>query len=491
VAARAVFAALSSALRGGFTQFAQISSESDDSNRSDLPMSSTDTDQSNGYASRGQVQLSNSEVTRLVAAGAITQGEQFRRYVITHYRFPHQATAPELGLDPEIVLRVCEHIESEFKRNTWAWIWSMWPSNREEIIREKYLHYFSADKYDPVTVRNVFIKHQPIDNLPRLDQNVVVYKGFRPFVGAGVYLGGWSFAVDIGPYYDDVTHETITPDQFELTKMYSAIADHLAGLQFDNIELRDYVFAYGSDIRTRSELLPRHDSRPLQRVDEAILDRYIDSNEWGIRYYKWIILHDWDGEIVLSFFLRISKRGVRNLFLEFNTYLMPPLHESLHTVDRVIETMEERNDRIAAQRKSSPIITQKSFEELVVNGSKRQMEELQKKLDGNLRYNYGVAQSIRERVAANNYTRFFQLMDKEMYVKIIEKEIFRAINTFLEQRHVNVSELKSKQSFIINQGIMVQGSVTGDSIAIGTGAQVSNQSGTSVGSNRVVGNETK
>ncbi len=504
-------AALDDAQRERFLKLASTSSKNVDANQAGLIVGRKA--QKNSDVTAIQDQFSDTEITRLAAAGAITQGERFRKFVISHYRFPYQATAPELCLNPEIVLRVCEHLETEFKSHRWLWIiaiivglalgvvpaiivsviWAASIANREEAIRKKYLHYFSADKYDPKTIRQVFNKCNAVDNLPHFDQNVVVYKGFHPFVGAGIYLGGWSFAVDIGTYHNEATKEPVKPDYFQLTEIYDAIVDHLTGLQFDNVQLRDYVFAYGSDIRSRSELLPRHDSRPLQRIDQAVLNRYIDSNEWGMRYYKWIILYDWNGEIVLSFFLRISRRGVRNLFFEFNTYLMPPLHESFHLADRVVETSTERLARIAAQQKMNANTWQKSFRELVVSGSKKEVEELRKELDGNLRYNYGVAQSIREYVSAKGYTRFFQLMDKEMYVKIIEKEIFRAINKFLEDHHVNIEDLRSKQSFIINQGIMVQGNVSGEGIAIGSGAQASSQSGTSATSlvSRLAGSESK
>ena len=67
------------------------------------------------------------------------------------------------------------------------------------------------------------------------------------------------------------------------------------------------------------------------------------------------------------------------------------------------------------------------------------------------------------------------MLDKEMYLKVLEKNILDSILTFLEENDVDVSELKQRQSIILNNGVIVSGgSMTTQNLSVGTGATVEN-----------------
>ena len=446
------------------------------------------------------IDVAKSDVTRLLASAAITQGVSFRLRVLNQYQLPYRATAPEIGVDADIIFRVCSHIQKEAKGNPWPWIiailvslitgpfaailfpaiifiWAWTANNRNEQLREKYLKYFRPGSYSPEQIKSVFNKADLPANLPDLKQNIIVYSGFNPFVGAGVFLGGWSLPVDLGPYEDEMSSKIITPEEFQLSELYRSVENHLEGLQIGRMEMRDYIYAYGADISNRTEILAHRVANPQKVTDPAILGKYMNSNDWAIRYYKWILIYDWDGNIVISFFLRFSRQGARNLFIEFNQYLLPPLQERFYEADRLYEPTWEKAQRLARQRQKNALSAQSLVQKLYSRHAKKVLDEIRKEVEGNPRFNYGVAQTVREYAATSSYTRFFQLMDKEMYVKIYEKEIFRAISNFLREKYVNTEDFETRRSYIVNQGIMVQGNITGEGIAIGNNAQASNQNG--------------
>jgi hypothetical protein len=439
----------------------------------------------------------NPNLTRLVASGAITGGKAFRQQVVAQYKHPYRAVAPEIGIDPEIVLRVCSHIEEVDKGNNWGWLvvllgipvmaipvigWiigllMIWGGakmiNAEDNIQKKYIELFRAANYNPATIKSTFSKADSslLNRIPKANQNLIVYGGFQPFVGAGFPLNNWSFPIDIGRWHND-EGVLIEPESFELSELYEAVIAKMDELHFDNIDVRDYLFAFGSDVRNQQEILESPLSYPKQEINEASVKQAMNRSDTTMRYYKWISLYDWDGEIVLSFFLRFSKRGSRNLFVEFSTYILMPLREAFHEVDHEPEKAgcfnfganAAANARKAQQRAVQNAALQ-AFSFLTPQG----LKELAKEVSGNSRYNYGVTSSIREMASANHFARYFQYMDKEMYVKIIDKTVLQAIEGFLEAHDVNMTAFRDYKSVVINHGIM--GEVNAENLAVGEGSQ--------------------
>ena len=57
-----------------------------------------------------------------------------------------------------------------------------------------------------------------------------------------------------------------------------------------------------------------------------------------------------------------------------------------------------------------------------------------------------------------------------MYLKVLEKNILDSILTFLEENDVDVSELKQRQTMILNQGVILSGgSMTTESLSVRRG----------------------
>jgi hypothetical protein len=71
-----------------------------------------------------------------------------------------------------------------------------------------------------------------------------------------------------------------------------------------------------------------------------------------------------------------------------------------------------------------------------------------------------------------NYRRYFQRLDREMYVKTLEQRLLDAIIQFLDEHNVDVSDLVERQTTILNNGVMLSGgTIQAESLAVGTGAR--------------------
>lgn len=87
-------------------------------------------------------------------------------------------------------------------------------------------------------------------------------------------------------------------------------------------------------------------------------------------------------------------------------------------------------------------------------------------------YNYGAVTSIRENVSNSLYREYFQILDKEMYLKVIENTLLEEVIEFLDGKNVDTSELKSRQTQIVNEGIILTGGeINAKSLAVGKRAR--------------------
>jgi hypothetical protein len=89
-------------------------------------------------------------------------------------------------------------------------------------------------------------------------------------------------------------------------------------------------------------------------------------------------------------------------------------------------------------------------------------------------FNYGAFISIRELASSGLYSQYFQKLDKEMYMKIIEREIFDALINFLDSKNIDTSELKERSNVIYNSGLILSGgSINATNLAVGNEAKSS------------------
>ena len=86
-------------------------------------------------------------------------------------------------------------------------------------------------------------------------------------------------------------------------------------------------------------------------------------------------------------------------------------------------------------------------------------------------FDYGATLSLREHVRSPNYRHYFQKLDQEMYVKLVEQQVFESIVSFLDQHDIDTSELKERQTTVLNQGVIMSGGrIDAGSVAVGSGA---------------------
>jgi hypothetical protein len=87
-------------------------------------------------------------------------------------------------------------------------------------------------------------------------------------------------------------------------------------------------------------------------------------------------------------------------------------------------------------------------------------------------FDYGAATTVRQEGMSATYRHYFQKLDELMYFKLIQKQIFESIVTFLDARDIDTSELKERQGAVLNNGVIITGGeIKAQNMAVGSAAR--------------------
>jgi len=307
--------------------------------------------------------------------------------------------------------------------------------------------------------------------------NVTVYSGFSPFVGCGWDQGGWSFVVDVRKGKEDLTGKR-HPRPFRVEELYASLLDTVRSLRIERLRADDRLFMNGRDVRGATWVLPDEFARPLPWVDPAVVHRYVEAPTHRVRHYLAIQLVEWEGELVLSLFLRFNQVG-GTLFCEGSYFLLPPVKDKYHEVDDVSAYPDARAllDQMARGAVTAPFLLVAAPFLVIERLFARWRAWLERRATRRLirsrpMFDYGAATTVRQEGMSASYSHYFQKLDELMYFKLIQKQIFESIVTFLDARGIDTSELKERQGAVLNNGVIITGGeIKAQNLAVGARAR--------------------
>jgi hypothetical protein len=316
-------------------------------------------------------------------------------------------------------------------------------------------------------------------------RNVVVYGGYVPFVGSGPFQRGWSFTVNLERRKDGglpTAHDThelgAGAGGFSVCDLYDVVGDAMLALGLRKLTCQDRLYVSGKDIRNRHEFLPDQFGPPVSQVDAAHIRRVMAEPSETVRCYKRIEVIGWSGHIVLSTYIRLVQTGT-NLFVECAYYLIPPLNARYRHVEELVKPQEFGDDvgrwwgRCLATLVVWPVGGVTAVFDLLQPVLRyRRRAEVRKAIERDPWFDYGVTISLREAVAVNQYSHYFQSIDRDMLIKMIERQLLDSIINFLDRHGIYTSDLRQRQMVILNNGlIMSGGTLKAESVAVGEGSQ--------------------
>jgi hypothetical protein len=334
-----------------------------------------------------------------------------------------------------------------------------------------------AAQFDPDAapgVGDAAVNERLADLARRQRGNAVVYSGFNPFSSAGFDLDGWSFVIDLRKGAERLG-ERAEPTGFTPREMYDAISASMERLGLEGFSIDDRVYVHGTDIRDDRTLLPEVVGRPATDLPVADLEAYIQAPTHRVRHYRRFQVVDWRGELVVTLFLRLSIHEGR-LFAELSRFVLPPLRREYRRIDGINDELTLR--QVAALLRRSVTMTLplglRSFGTAIRPFLRMQAQaKRERQVRRDYFYDYGSRPTVLDRARSSDYTRYFQKLDKEMHLKLLDRTLLDATVEFLDAHGVDTGELVERRDTIINHGIMVPGgSVTAHNLAVGQNAGI-------------------
>lgn len=442
--------------------------------------------------------------TRYLCAGAHLDSVFARDVLKSVLRQPRRAVGPSNGVDVGLVIR---HCVSAYRRRllrngalvlvVLVLVWALWTQRssialamlvvawgivllegafvRFEVLAAR----LSSRRPDPRLPVSPRLQARLADIEAAQAVNVTVYSGYGPFVGSGLDLGAWSFAVDLGKG-KEVVGVRRTPKPLDLGALRGRVAAAALATGIDRVSVTDVLHVSGQHLGDVPIQPGGPLSRPLGYVDPAVVREYVDRPTPTCRHFQRIQVVAWGGEMVLSIFLRFTVVGGR-LYAEATYTFMPPVTHLWHVVDHLtpVPTPLQALQLVARSLLNTVVAVFTAAPMLLLDGwrvgIREPLERWEERIairDGTT-VNYGTLTTVRQRGASGAEFRHFQKLDREMYVKLLERSILDTVVAVMDECDIDTSDLVERKSTILNEGVLITGgTLQAGSLAVGRGAKI-------------------
>ncbi|MFI9387377.1 hypothetical protein [Kutzneria sp. NPDC052558] len=271
--------------------------------------------------------------------------------------------------------------------------------------------------------------------------DVVVHRGFSPFIGAGLALHEQLIALPLEPSDEDEE-----PAAISVTGLHDHVAKAISrlrttstlgpGRRLEDLVRREQVLIPADrlvlDHRVVPEVLADLDHAPVSRVsvDEAraLADAAV---EWA-RYYSCYRVEAWDRDVTTSCYVHAGT-DQKMLFLEWRFFALLPIQPVFRAIDQY-------RDPLLAPLKSTAVELMVLPATIVrrVASVFRRFTPLKQGVNEVMPAKYGADRSLREAAQADRVQTYFQDVDVERYVRILDSTLFRAVGEYLQERGYSV-----------------------------------------------------
>jgi len=292
--------------------------------------------------------------------------------------------------------------------------------------------------------------------------DVVNYSDFTPFVGSGVEVRTWQFAMTLHPKGSTPRTDRTKVIPFTTDELTNHIREAIAKLAHDtstprlpNLHLSDQAFVSGKDT-----VFPTQFTGELRYSNLLNTIKEIQRKPTTpIRHFLKCQIASWNAEIVTTIFVHAAVQG-ETLYMEFSSYLLPPTREAYHVFNdprrigglAVILDMGRSLRVLPRHVVRSPVILGKFVKTRV----KAHFPPSPATTVGSR--DHGARTSVRDLGTDLDLPHYFQRRDAIKYSSILEAQLLETITEFLKDK-VDVSELTKRAETIINAGVVNTGTV--------------------------------
>ncbi|MFE4461596.1 hypothetical protein ACFROC_29950 [Nocardia tengchongensis] len=320
------------------------------------------------------------------------------------------------------------------------------------------------------------------DDLRRIQSQsdeVIVFRGRKPFVGAGPLVRNWSAAFELR-HAKSTPAKPLAVPQFQPSGLQDHVAAELEklrkpenltpGWRFRELEISRWAIVSAAQL----PLAPDLDTVMRQLTDgvrptlpEPVWRDLADGSPEWLRFYRCYRIEGWSRGLTVAGYLHVGCEE-RMLVLEWNAFVLPPVAAQFCQVDSPPTMLEARcmvnalSDLALLPTTMPTRVTDivRSFREVSAAGNGYWRTPAEASVA------YGAAASIRELAAAATFTNYFQQSDSDRYLKILERRVLDSVSQFLAAREIvavgfDQVVTQINNSTIINNSNVIAGSIGG------------------------------
>ncbi|TJZ54329.1 hypothetical protein FCH28_14330 [Streptomyces piniterrae] len=316
--------------------------------------------------------------------------------------------------------------------------------------------------------------------LAKLDEgNVVVYSalgpdGEQPFLGSGIDVleRVWP-GIDVSRPAEDDQGRELDIKGFTAQELHAYVTERIADLAgLDGLRALNRLYVQGHHVRDLgTNLLPDPLQRPATRIDPGLVEAGVTETSEVTRTYLTLELVGTRGSYVVTVHVRARLARTR-LSWEISAYYLPPVYAHL-------DGKPTRRLGIGEHAWTMALFTRQELLEQLLGSIRRLLQRPARRLADAVRllwrrlmiarphsyYDYGAGGTLRA-VASDPERQgdYTQRMDAKDAIQRIQQALLRATEQFLEEHHINTSDLRDAKKTINNQTYNFSGPINGQNI---------------------------
>ncbi|MFI6096943.1 hypothetical protein ACIA8G_15380 [Lentzea sp. NPDC051213] len=316
------------------------------------------------------------------------------------------------------------------------------------------------------------------------EAQVIVYYGYRPFVGSGTMFEPWSMALPLKPaedkkiegerpgfalpeLYDHITAELIKTGRSPSLSPGHRLRELRTGdrVVVSSVELIDHI----EDDETRI-VLPNKDHSPEAAVGQSVVDDLVVRPMEWMRYFRSFQVETWDRDVVVSAYLTFGL-DEEMLYAEWTPCILHPIQVRHREIDLLPEQSMRPFLEAVVDLLRFPATLPKRFATAV-----SWMNPIYQAEGTFVAEKYGARSSLRELATTNQVDNYFQLTDVERYIKVLESRLLRTMGEFLESKGISVTAFMEQALQVTSNNVHITGPVISSNIATAGKARAGNTS---------------
>jgi len=308
--------------------------------------------------------------------------------------------------------------------------------------------------------------------------DVIVHRGPRPFIGAGLPIDDTVVALPLEPA-PDASGRPRVPRGISVNELHQHVADALAQLKapsslapsrrLEGLIVREQVLIPADRLvmnlsrRSWPPVLGDLRRPPAAHLPLGVARQLADAPQEWARYYRCFRIEAWDRDLATSCYF-FAGTDQHMLYLEWTHCALLPIRQWYRRIDRPGNVVGDPLIQSLADWVLLPATVARRLRSVF-----HRFRPIVQRPGEVVPDRYGAAGSLREFAADEDVQSYFQAADTVRYVKIVDAALFRAVGQYLESHGYSVVEFqKVANQTITNNTTTISGGTFKDS-AVGSG----------------------